>query len=250
MFRRSLDDGQLATEQLPRSAVPPLTQLSRTRQNRQRLGDPKARRAEEAHREIASNLPKLVTGDAALRRYLRRNDPQRQHRLRHPGGRRGRDSRRQSRLLDWPDNRLPPVVALRPAYPFGPGPAEPSAVPIPAPRWENRVLRALRRRPTCLRRLPCGRQSHAMGPFSILYNAGGGALWAVLYGLGGYLFGQAAQRVAGPVGMALLALGLVALGFAWTVFRRQEKRLEAEAERALPRSRNANRWSIPRSRAE
>src|SRR3954468_19176543 len=43
-------------------------------------------------------------------------------------------------------------------------------------------------------------------PRFLLFNVLGGAAWATVFGLGTYLFGKEIERVAGPVGLALLAL--------------------------------------------
>jgi membrane protein DedA with SNARE-associated domain len=68
----------------------------------------------------------------------------------------------------------------------------------------------------------------------LFFNAAGGVVWAVLFGVGGYLFGEQIERVKGPAGVAGLVLAVVAaVASAWFV-RRHEAALEAEAERALP----------------
>lgn len=68
----------------------------------------------------------------------------------------------------------------------------------------------------------------------LVANAGGGVLWAALYGVGGYLLGDRVQRIAGPFRWAAVALAaLVAIAFV-LFLRRNEARLEAEAERAFP----------------
>jgi membrane protein DedA with SNARE-associated domain len=68
----------------------------------------------------------------------------------------------------------------------------------------------------------------------LVFNAGGGVIWATLYGLGGYVFGRSVHRFAGPLGIAVAAIVVIAAIALWIVFRRHEKRLEAAAERALP----------------
>lgn len=71
-------------------------------------------------------------------------------------------------------------------------------------------------------------------PRFLVYNAAGGILWATIFGLGGYLLGDNFRRLDGTVAtvVAVLAAGIiiVSLIFLW----RNEKRLEDEAERALP----------------
>jgi membrane protein DedA with SNARE-associated domain len=67
----------------------------------------------------------------------------------------------------------------------------------------------------------------------LLFNACGGILWAMLYGLGGYLLGHAVQRFAEPVGLAALVLAVV-VAVGWIALRRREQALVAEADGALP----------------
>lgn len=66
-----------------------------------------------------------------------------------------------------------------------------------------------------------------------LFNAAGGIAWATVFGLGGYALGASFHRLAGPFGIAMLALALVALVFGWRFYRLHEERLLAEAERAM-----------------
>ncbi len=68
----------------------------------------------------------------------------------------------------------------------------------------------------------------------LLYNALGGIIWATLYGLGGYFLGNNVHRLTGPIGLITIALGLL-ITIAFLVFvRRNERRLEEEAEQTLP----------------
>ena len=71
-------------------------------------------------------------------------------------------------------------------------------------------------------------------PRFLFFNAAGGTVWATLYGLGGYLLGDNVHRLTGPVGTVALVLAVLVI-IAFLVFlRRNEHRLEEEAERALP----------------
>jgi len=71
-------------------------------------------------------------------------------------------------------------------------------------------------------------------PRFLFFNAAGGIVWATLYGLGGYLLGDNVHRLTGPVGTVALVLAVLVI-IAFLVFlRRNEHRLEEEAERALP----------------
>jgi membrane protein DedA with SNARE-associated domain len=66
------------------------------------------------------------------------------------------------------------------------------------------------------------------------FNAAGGILWALIYGLGAYLLGQQLERLTRTADVAL-GVAAVVVVVAFLVFlARNEKRLEAEAERALP----------------
>ena len=70
-------------------------------------------------------------------------------------------------------------------------------------------------------------------PF-LLYNALGGIIWATLYGLGGYFLGDNVHRLTGPLGPITFVLGLLITLASLVFVRRNEQRLEEEAERALP----------------
>ncbi len=68
----------------------------------------------------------------------------------------------------------------------------------------------------------------------LVANAAGGFVWATLFGLGGYYLGGEVHRLTGPVRAVAISLGAVATaGFA-IYLRRNERRLEDVAERALP----------------
>ena len=66
------------------------------------------------------------------------------------------------------------------------------------------------------------------------FNAAGGILWATIYGLGGYALGNNVNRLAGPVGIALAVIAALIIIVFLVVLKRNETRLEEEAERALP----------------
>src|SRR5438270_9455762 len=70
-------------------------------------------------------------------------------------------------------------------------------------------------------------------PF-LLFNALGGIIWATLYGLVGYFLGDNVHRLTGPMGPITLTLGLLITIASLVFVRRNERRLEEEAERALP----------------
>jgi len=68
----------------------------------------------------------------------------------------------------------------------------------------------------------------------MLFNGLGGVIWATAMGLGSYLCGRSIERVAGPVGLALLAVVIFGGLALWLFVRRHETRLRAEAEAAIP----------------
>lgn len=73
-------------------------------------------------------------------------------------------------------------------------------------------------------------------PHFLFFNAAGGITWATLYGLGGYYLGDNIHRFTGPVGYALLALGILSLIASIYLVHRNEARLQKEAEEAMPGS--------------
>lgn len=60
----------------------------------------------------------------------------------------------------------------------------------------------------------------------LFYNAAGGIVWATIFGLGGYIFGEAIHRVAGPIGLLALACVILGIAASWWFLRRQEARME------------------------
>jgi membrane protein DedA with SNARE-associated domain len=68
----------------------------------------------------------------------------------------------------------------------------------------------------------------------MLFNGLGGLTWATGMGLGSYYCGRSIEQIAGPVGLALLALVIFGGLALWLFVRRHETRLLAEAERAIP----------------
>jgi membrane protein DedA with SNARE-associated domain len=66
------------------------------------------------------------------------------------------------------------------------------------------------------------------------YNAAGGILWATIYGLAGYAFGNNIKEITGPVGIASVVLAAIAIVASLIILRRNINRLQEEAERELP----------------
>src|SRR3989440_5106149 len=73
-------------------------------------------------------------------------------------------------------------------------------------------------------------------PRFLLYNAAGGIVWATLYGLGGYFLGDNIHRLTGTIGTIAIVLAVLLILVLLVLLRRNEHRLEDEAERALPGS--------------
>jgi membrane protein DedA with SNARE-associated domain len=71
-------------------------------------------------------------------------------------------------------------------------------------------------------------------PRFLVFNAAGAIVWATLYGLGGYFLGDNIHRLVGPLGIVFLVLAVLLIITGIVIVRRNEKRLEDEAERALP----------------
>ena len=71
-------------------------------------------------------------------------------------------------------------------------------------------------------------------PEFFFFNASGGIVWASVFGLGAYYFGQSIHRISGPVGILLLLVCVIGLLAFWVFFRRNEAALIARAEAALP----------------
>jgi membrane protein DedA with SNARE-associated domain len=76
-------------------------------------------------------------------------------------------------------------------------------------------------------------------PRFLLFNALGGIVWASLYGMGGYLLGNNIQRFTGLVGRITIVLAALLILVLLVVLRRNEHRLEEEAEKAFPGSLDA-----------
>jgi membrane protein DedA with SNARE-associated domain len=71
-------------------------------------------------------------------------------------------------------------------------------------------------------------------PRFLVFNAAGGIVWATIYGLGAYYFGEEISHLAEPVGIGLGILALIGvIGSTWFL-RRHEAEFEKRAEAALP----------------
>jgi membrane protein DedA with SNARE-associated domain len=75
--------------------------------------------------------------------------------------------------------------------------------------------------------------NHMPWPRFLAFNAAGGFCWAIVYGIGGYAFGRELDRVTGPFRWALVVMAVAATIAFVVLLRRDEDRLQAEADRAL-----------------
>ena len=71
-------------------------------------------------------------------------------------------------------------------------------------------------------------------PRFLFFNASGGIVWATVFGVGAYMFGNVLHRLTGPLAIVFAILGAAAALTGFVLARRHEQRLLAEAERALP----------------
>lgn len=68
----------------------------------------------------------------------------------------------------------------------------------------------------------------------LLYNALGGVTWSTIYGVGAYLLGRQIVRLSRPFDIILAAAAVLVVIAAIVFLRRNEERLQAEAELAIP----------------
>jgi membrane protein DedA with SNARE-associated domain len=74
----------------------------------------------------------------------------------------------------------------------------------------------------------------------LLFNVLGGITWAVVFGAGGYLLGNAFGRVAGPLGWLTFAVAVIGLFLIWRYYKHHEEQLLSAAERDLVLLRQRN----------
>ena len=70
----------------------------------------------------------------------------------------------------------------------------------------------------------------------LAFNAAGGAIWASVFGAGGFLLGKAFEHYARPVGIAALVCAVVGAVVASRFIAAHADSLRAEAEKAIPGS--------------
>jgi membrane protein DedA with SNARE-associated domain len=68
----------------------------------------------------------------------------------------------------------------------------------------------------------------------LVFNVAGGVTWATILGLAGYNLGKQAHRLLGTAGLVILVLAALLLIVAFVAIRRNQHRLETEAERTFP----------------
>jgi membrane protein DedA with SNARE-associated domain len=68
----------------------------------------------------------------------------------------------------------------------------------------------------------------------LVFNAAGGTVWALIFGLGAYNLGDQLERLARPAQLGLGVAAVLGLVATFVFLRHSEKRLEAAAEREFP----------------
>ncbi|HEY4846504.1 MAG TPA: DedA family protein, partial [Methylocella sp.] len=75
-----------------------------------------------------------------------------------------------------------------------------------------------------------GANKYRWPPF-LFFNAAGGIVWALVFGIGAFVFGDSIHRVSGPLGVVALA-GVVAGAIAVIyIVRREERKMEKKLAR-------------------
>jgi len=68
----------------------------------------------------------------------------------------------------------------------------------------------------------------------LIFNAAGGIIWSTIYGVAAYLLGQQLLRLSGTVDAGLAVVGVVVIIAVIVFLRRNEARLQREADAASP----------------
>lgn len=68
----------------------------------------------------------------------------------------------------------------------------------------------------------------------VMFNAAGGIVWAAIFGFGAYAFGGAMLHKSGSLSLVFLVVAIAVFVAGFILIRRQEKRLIAKAELAMP----------------
>jgi len=75
----------------------------------------------------------------------------------------------------------------------------------------------------------------------LIFNAAGGIVWSTLYGIAAFLLGKQLLQLSGRVDLVLAIVGVAAIIAVIVFLRRNEARLQREADRAMPEPINARR---------
>jgi membrane protein DedA with SNARE-associated domain len=75
----------------------------------------------------------------------------------------------------------------------------------------------------------------------LIFNAAGGIIWSTLYGTAAFLLGQQLLRLSGRVDFALAVVGIAVIVAVIAFLRRNEARLQREADEAMPGPLEASR---------
>ena len=68
----------------------------------------------------------------------------------------------------------------------------------------------------------------------LIFNAAGGIIWSTIYGVAAYLLGQQLLRLSGQVDLVLAITGVAVIIAVIVFLRRNEARLQREADEAMP----------------
>ena len=68
----------------------------------------------------------------------------------------------------------------------------------------------------------------------LIFNAAGGIVWSTLYGVAAYLLGRQLLRLSGGVDLVLAIVGVAVIIAVIVFLRRNEARLQREADQAMP----------------
>jgi membrane protein DedA with SNARE-associated domain len=75
----------------------------------------------------------------------------------------------------------------------------------------------------------------------LIFNAAGGIIWSTIYGTAAYLLGQQLLRLSGPADLVLAIVGVAVIVAVIIFLRRNEARLQREADQAMARPVDAPR---------
>jgi membrane protein DedA with SNARE-associated domain len=73
----------------------------------------------------------------------------------------------------------------------------------------------------------------------LVFNAAGGIIWSTIYGVAAFLLGEQLLRLSGKVDLALAIIGVAVIIAVIVFLRRNEERLQREADAAIPGPREA-----------